>query len=253
VVTALYDTTITHDRATPVGHRFSYRSYCWLVDLDDLPRLPRRLRPLARFEARDHLGDPCASLRTNLDALLAVHGIDLAGGRILMLANARVLGYSFNPISVFWCHAPEGSLRCVVAEVHNTYGGRHAYVVQTDVRGRATVGKALYVSPFNPVDGEYRLSLPEPGDSLRLTVALRRPDTAPFVATVRGRRRAVTTAAVLRASVRVPVAPLLGSARIRLQGIRLWRRGLPVQPRPGPGRTALPEDPTAVPEKEKTR
>jgi DUF1365 family protein len=243
-VTALYDTTITHLRTTPVRHRFSYRSYCWLVDLDDLPRLPRLLGPLARFEARDHVGDPGATLRANLDTLLAGHGIDLAGGRILMLANARVLGYSFNPISVFWCHARDETLRCLVVEVHNTYGGRHAYLVETDARGRAAVAKQLYVSPFNPVDGEYRLSLPEPHERLRLVVTLHRPGAAPFVASVRGLRRPVTAAAVLRAGIRVPAAPLLGMARIRLQGLRLWRRGLPVQPRPEPDLTIDPEKET---------
>jgi DUF1365 family protein len=234
VVTALYDTTITHVRATPLRHRFSYRSYCWLVDLDDLPRLPRLLRPLARFEARDHVGDPRASIRVNLEALLTLRGLQPDGGQILMLANARVLGYSFNPISVFWCYRRSGDLLCVVAEVHNTYGGRHAYVVAPDERGRAVVAKELYVSPFHPVDGEYRLTLPEPGEALALTVALHRPGARPFVASVRGRRQPATTGAVLRASVRTPVAPLLGMARIRWHGIRLWRRGLPVVPRPTP-------------------
>lgn len=231
LVTALYDTTITHVRTTPVRHGFTYRSYCWFVDVDDLPRLPLLLRPLARFEARDHVGDPQSTIRQNLDELLAEHGIELDGGRILMLANARVLGYTFNPISVFWCHDRSGALRCVVAEVHNTYGGRHAYVVQTDERGRARVAKELYVSPFNPVDGEYRLSLPEPDAALGLVVTLHRPGAAPFVASVRGRRRAATPTSILRASVRVPAAPLLGMARIRWHGLRLWRRGLPVVPR----------------------
>jgi DUF1365 family protein len=91
---------------------------------------PGRAAWLARFRARDHLGDPRASIRANLDRFLAANGI----GRphtITMLTQARVLGYVFNPLTVYWCHRPD----CVVAEVHNTYGQRHAYLLRTDDRG----------------------------------------------------------------------------------------------------------------------
>lgn len=239
---ALYEVTIRHSRRAPRRHAFTYRSYLWLVDLDRLPVLPRGLGPLARFEARDHLGDPAASLRANLDRFLAGEGIDLAGGRILMLAHGRVLGYVFNPLTVYWCHDAGGALACVVAEVHNTYGQRHAYLLRPDDRGRARTGKQLYVSPFHPVDGDYLLSLPEPGAELALSITLQRPGTAPFVASVRGSRRTAVpaagagsgslTAGLLRAAARHPLAPLAGAARIRRQGLALWRRGLPRYPRP---------------------
>ena len=133
------------------------------------------LSPLARFSARDHLGDPRRGIRENLDRFLAARGVDLGGGRVLMLAHARVFGYVFNPLTVYWCHRADGTLACVVAEVHNTYGQRHAYLLHTDERGRAEVPKEFYVSPFYPVDGRYRMSLPEPGDRLALTMVLSRP------------------------------------------------------------------------------
>ena len=94
---ALYECRISHVRTAPLRNAFRYRGYQWLVDLDDLPRLPPWLRPLASFRARDHLGDPLRSIRANVDSYLAGRGIDLNGGRIVMLANARVLGYVFNP------------------------------------------------------------------------------------------------------------------------------------------------------------
>ena len=78
-----------------------------------------------------------------MDTFLAEHGIDLAGGRVLMAANARAFGYCFNPISVFWCFDRDGATGGVIVEVHNTYGGRHAYLVHPDERGRARVDKAL--------------------------------------------------------------------------------------------------------------
>jgi uncharacterized protein len=217
----IYQSTVKHIRTAPVRHAFSYRTYEWLVDLDEMPRN----RVLASFEARDHFGDPASSLRSNTDDFLAEHGIDLDGGRILLLTNARVLGYVFNPLSVYWCHHSDGRLAAVIAEVHNTYGGRHCYLLDPD---QANVDKEFYVSPFFPVDGAYRMHLPVPHEKLALTIALDRDGGRPFVASLRGRRRAATTAALLRH----PFVTVAVSARIRLQGIRLWARGLPVFPRP---------------------
>jgi DUF1365 family protein len=219
-------------RHTPLRNAFRYRSYSWLVDLDRLPRPPRPLRALAEFRAADHLGRPERSLRANVDAYLAARGVDLRGGRVLMLANARVLGHVFNPLSVFWCHDPDGSLRCVIAEVHNTYGERHCYLLHPDAAGRAEFAKEFYVSPFYPVDGQYVMRLPEPGERLALSVELHRGEAKPFVATVRGERRKADSRALLRAALRVPLATLTVAAQIRYQGIKLWARRLPVVPRP---------------------
>lgn len=230
-VTRIYATSIVHARRTPLRHSFRHRSHTWLVDLDDLPRLGL-LGRLASFEPRDHLGSPERSLRENLDTYLATEGVDLEGGRILMLAMPRVLGTVFNPISVYWCHTPDGRLACNVVEVHNTYGDRHAYLVHADDQGRAEVDKALYVSPFNDVSGRYRLTIPTPGETVHVQVVLERPDQAPFVAGLRGKALPVRSATVLRLALTQPLEPLAVAARIRWHGIRLWLRRLPVQPRP---------------------
>ncbi|RVW04658.1 DUF1365 domain-containing protein [Rhodococcus spongiicola] len=229
---AIYRTTITHVRTAPLRNVFRYRSYSWFVDIDDQPRLPRPLGPLARFAPGDHLGEPSRSLRENVDAFLSAHGVDLRGGKVLLLTNARVFGYVFNPLSVFWCHDADGRLVCVIAEVHNTYGQRHCYLLRPDASGNARVDKEFYVSPFNDVDGEYRMVVPPPGSGLRVAITLERPGQPPFVATVAGERRDATTWEVLAAALAVPLAPLRVSAQIRWQGIRLWARGLPVRPRP---------------------
>ena len=220
---SIYEVTISHARSAPLRNVFRYRSYLWLVDLDHLPRVPW----LARFRARDHLGDPRATIRANLDRFLAGRGIDLGGGRVTMLAHARVLGYVFNPLTVYWCHRADGSLACVVAEVHNTYRQRHAYLLPGV---RAEVPKDFYVSPFYPVDGRYRMSLPEPDASLALSVRLDRPDGHSFAASVRG--RAVSSRALFATVLRHPWSTAAVSLRIRWQGVRLYLRGLPVIPRP---------------------
>jgi uncharacterized protein len=223
--TGMFDTRIRHIRRRPFKRTFDNRAHTWLVDLDDLPDHG----VLGRFEGRDHLGSPERSIRANVDAFLADPpegaGIDLAGGRVLMAANARAFGYCFNPISVFWCFARDRSLAGVIVEVHNTYGDRHAYLVHPDERGRARVDKELYVSPFHGTDGWYDLSVPVPVDDLLVSVSLHTDDGATFSVTQTGRR---TKTRVLRAA---PQA-IRGALRIRSEGIWLWVRRLPIQPRP---------------------
>jgi DUF1365 family protein len=229
---SIYRTAISHVRQTPLKNAFTYRSYSWFVDVDHLPRLPALLRPLAVFRAADHLGDPAASIRANVERYLRTQGIEPDAGPIHMLTSARVLGYVFNPLTLFWCYGINGELRCVVAEVHNTYGERHCYLLRTDPTGRASVPKAFYVSPFNDVDGEYRMKLPAPGERLAVSIVLEREGHRPFVATMDGRRKPATIRNILAAAVAVPAAPMLVSALIRLQGLKLWARRLPVVARP---------------------
>jgi uncharacterized protein len=229
---AIYRTAISHVRRTPLKNAFTYRSYSWFVDVDQLPRLPFLLRPLAVFRAGDHLGNPNASIRSNVERYLRTQGIEPDGGAIHMLASARVFGYVFNPLSIFWCYRTNGDLECVVAEVHNTYGERHCYLLKTDSAGRASVPKAFYVSPFNDVDGQYRMKLPAPGERLAVSIVLEREGHKPFVASMDGTRRPATLRNILAAAAAVPAAPLLVSALIRVQGITLWARRLPVVARP---------------------
>ena len=233
MLTALYRTRITHLRRAPVHHYFEQRGYSWYVDVDDLPQLPRWLQPFARFEAADHLSPPPSgadSLRARVDGYLAERGIELPGGTVTALLQARVLGYVFNPLSVFWCHDAKGVLRHVIAEVHNTYGGRHAYLLPPTGDQPAAVKKALYVSPFNEVDGYYLVRAPLPNDELDVTISLHRENKPAFVATLQGERRKASIANLLRLQMVAPVAPLMGAMWIRIQGVTLWARRVPVVP-----------------------
>jgi cyclopropane-fatty-acyl-phospholipid synthase len=228
---AIYRTKITHSRQTPVHHFFEYRSYSWYIDLDDLPSLPWWLRAFARFEARDHFtGRPGQSLRDRVHAYLAEHDAALPDGRITALLQARVLGYVFNPISVFWCHDSDGVLRQVIVEVHNTYGQRHVYLLPPANRP-VLVTKKFYVSPFNPVSGNYQVLAPRPDREVDVVVSLHGDGQPAFVATLRGTRRPATPRHVVRMQILSPLAPLMVALRIRIQGIALWLRRVPVVPR----------------------
>lgn len=230
---ALVDGVVAHRRFTPFERSFRHRAHQWLVDLDALPVLPHGLRWLASFHAADHLGDPARSIKENVTRLAAAQGTKLdPHGRILMLANARVLGYVFNPLSVFWCLRADGTPQCVVAEVHNTYGGRHAYLLELDERGRAQADKQFHVSPFFDVSGRYELQFTLEPRSVGATIVLRRGGERAFAAAFNGRPRAASTHALLALSLRRPLMPQRVSALIRIHGIRLWARRLPVAPRP---------------------
>ncbi len=232
-VPALVEGTVGHTRRTPLRHRFDHRVYQWLVDVDDLPRLRWPLRAFSSFSARDHMGDPERTIRQNIDAYCALHDVDLTGGRVLMLANARVLGHTFDPLSVFWCLRPDGSLACIVAEVHNTYGERHAYLLRPDEQGRSSTDKAFYVSPFFTVDGRYDLQFRLGEDQVSSTIVLRQGEggDAVFSATFRGRPRPLRTRRLVRLLISQPLMTHRVSLLIRIHGVWLWLRRLPVVPR----------------------
>lgn len=228
----MYECVVAHARTMPLRHSFRHRTYLWCVDLDHMPLLPLPVRPLARFDPRDHFTGLDGSIRAGLETFLASRGVELGGGRVVMLAHARVFGFVFNPLSVYWCHDASGVLVCVVAEVHNTYGERHCYLLRPDGAGRAEADKTFYVSPFFPVEGRYRMRLPLPGEDLYLAIQLQSGGDRPFTATVRGRRRPATVINLFAAAVRKPWSTAAVWAGIRRHGIHLLLRGLPVQPRP---------------------
>lgn len=234
-VPALVVGTVRHTRRTPLTHRFAYGVYQWLVDVDDLPRLPWWLRPFSTFRSADHVGDPERSLRSNVEHLVhAQTGLDVRGRRILMLANARTLGHVFDPLSVFWVlgEGPDAPVEVIVAEVHNTYGERHAYLVQPDDHGRADVDKQFYVSPFFTVDGKYDLRFHLRPDAVGADIVLRQGGEAVFSATFRGEPRPVTPGRLARLVLARPFMTHRVSLLIRLHGVWLWLRRLPVVPRP---------------------
>ena len=226
---ALVAGRVTHHRGGPVRHAFRHGVYQWLVDLDAMPQQPWYLRPFASFRAGDHLGDPARPIKANVEHFLSANGISLGDrGRVVMLANARVLGHVFDPLSVFWCFDGQGELACVVAEVHNTYGQRHAYLLRPDRSGVATTDKAFHVSPFYDVSGHYSLRFELSPQVVSSTIILRREGAVAFTAAFRGHPSPATRAAVAGQVLRRPLMPQQVSALIRIHGIWLWLRRLPV-------------------------
>ncbi len=254
-VPALVVGKVSHARRSPVEHRFVYRHHGWLIDLPDGDgedaaqramaswRGPARLlRRGVRFDPADHLdaGRLGGGIRADLGRYLARRGIEVsADDRVLMLAQPRSAGYVFNPLSVYWVIAEDGGVRAVVAEVHNTYGERHAYLLDPDADGRSETDKAFYVSPFNDVEGRYRIRTTLRPDRVAVSIALETDDGPLFSASVSGRPERLTPARLARVRLTQPGGSYRTQALIRAHGIWLWLRRLPVRARPHHGEESM--------------
>lgn len=220
---------VRHERRTPLRHGLSFRTYQWLVDLDQ--PLPDSL--IARISAADHFGGTGPTLRIAAERFAREHGEHvLPGDRLLMLASARSFGYVFDPLSVFWCVDDRGSVRWAILEIHNTYGDRHAQLIHLDEVGKCTVRKEFYVSPFLTIDGEYAVRAVVSAESVHVSVNLHQQGRLVFAASFSGKPAPASAGNVLRAALRTPFASQQTMVRIKMHGIWLWLRRLPVVPRP---------------------
>ena len=223
-----------------------------LFDLDELPQLSARLRlfsadrfNLFAFFGRDHLAGSEESLRGQVEAHLARAGMALDGGAIRLLCMPRVLGTVFNPLSVYFCHAANGDLRAVLYEVNNTFGQRHSYLIPVDDPlqrvFRQSCAKQLYVSPFMEMAMHYNFRLVTP--HRRTLIAIETHDAAGPVlsACFTGERQVLSDSMLLRHFVRHPMMAMQVLGAIHWEALKLWRKGMRVQPRPAP-----PEDPVSI-------
>ena len=257
---ALYVGEVVHQRSRTFDHRLRYRVWMVLVDLDALDGLQSRLRLLGRgrfglitLRATDHGDRSDRPLRAQVEGHLAEAGIDIAGGPIRLLTMPRILGYGFNPISVFFCHTPDGALAALLYEVTNTFHERHSYLVAVPsppppgggrapeaVEGagpaliRQTVDKQLFVSPFMDRDLTYDFTVRPPGEAVSVVVAVRRGETPILTASFAGQRRPLTDGQLLRAFLTHPLLTWKvtwgihwEAAKMMFKGARYRHRGAP--------------------------
>lgn len=253
---ALYSGPVMHQRLQPRRHRLRYRVYSLLLDLDELAALDSRLRWLSvdRFNLfswheRDHGDGTPGGLRAYIDAQLQAAGFR-AGGRVELLTMPRILGYAFNPLSVYFCHAPgDGPLQAILYEVNNTFGERHSYLLPVaneedggetgpgDGRVRQSCRKDFHVSPFLGLDMHYDFEvLPPAGHrpDLRLHIDARGPEGVMLTATLQARRQPLTDAALLRAFVSHPLLTLKVIAAIHWEALKLFAKGIRLHRKPPP-------------------
>lgn len=239
--TAIYEGTVVHERLRPKRHRLKYSVFSLLLDLDELPEIDRSNRwfgynrpaPLS-FHDRDHGPTTGAPLRPWVEAHLREAGVTPDGGPIRLLCYPRILGYVFNPLSIYFCYRRDGALAAILYEVCNTFKERHTYVIPAEPAKRSVVShscsKRLYVSPFIAMDCDYHFRIVPPGEGVNVTIREEDGEGVLLAASFRGERKPFDAAAALRILARFPLLTLKIIAGIHWEAARLWMKGLKVIP-----------------------
>ena len=243
---ALYVGDVMHARLKPMGHRFSYRVMSLLIDLDRLADADRQSplfgvnrAALYSFHEADHGKRDGSSLRAYAQRCAAERGIDLTGGRVLLLCYPRLLGYTFNPLSVYFCYRADGELALLIYEVRNTFGDIHPYVLPvtsgeiSDAGVRQQQDKLFYVSPFIEMAMRYHFRVLPPGERVQLRILETDREGPLLAATFNGSHRALNTKELLRTFFALPLVTMKIMAAIHWEALRLWLKGARLVPRHG--------------------
>ena len=242
---ALYRSRVMHRRLRPKRHRLAYRLTMVLLDLDELDALNRRLRlfslerwNLFSFRQRDHGDGSAVPLRQQIEHMLKQSVIATNGLHVRLLTMPRMLGFAFNPISIYFCTRAEGGLAAIVYEVSNTFGQRHSYLLEVDQTPGSTihqsVPKRLHVSPFMAMDQSYSFRVMPPGERLAVAITSRDEQGPLLCAVLEASRQPLTDAALVRTFVAMPLMTFKVVAAIGWEALKLWLKRVPVHHLPPP-------------------
>jgi DUF1365 family protein len=245
---ALYVGDVMHQRMKPVGHRFRYRVYSLLIDLDRLDEVNSmsalfavNRANLMAFHEADHLrGLTAPSLRERVDALLAEAGLTTRAQRIELACYPRIFGQVFNPLSVYYAYDDGGRLVAMIYEVRNTFGESHTYVCKiedgdiTPAGIRQSRAKKFYVSPFIELDMRYHFRMNLPGRQIKWRI-LETDRSGPLLAaTYNGSRKPLSTPSVAACLLQFPLLTWKIVGGIHYEALKLWLKGMRYVPRPAP-------------------
>lgn len=240
---ALLTGAVMHQRLVPFSHGFRYRHFMLRLDLDEMPTLGASLRlfgidrrrPVA-VHASDHLSGDGSPLRPAIAGVLRAHGVSEAPARVVLLTGPRVFGYVFNPVSFWLCYRHDASLLAVVAEVNNTFGERHCYVLPADGRGASPAAwqdkKVFHVSPFFSLDGTYRFELSLADAHTDIRIDLHRDGAPVFVSRLALEAQPLTDRALAGWLLRAPLSAVKVIVAIHWEALRLWLKGATYHPKP---------------------
>ena len=237
---------VQHKRIKPAANGFTYANYFLMLPLRAMHAAQanasgglahNRAAAISFFDA-DH-GDGRGNSISWIDELLAAEGITDATGELWLHTYPRVLGYTFKPVSFWYCHAQDSSLRAIVVEVNNTFGERHCYLLDRPAYGKELMAdKVFHVSPFCTLEGNYRFRfMRSSAGGVEKTVARIDYDDAsgPLIETsVSGTLEPVTRASLRKALWRYPAMTFGVVARIHYQAVKLWFKRVPFVPKPKP-------------------
>lgn len=244
---ALYVGKVFHARLRPTPHRLNYRVFWLMLDLAEIDALHGRLKTFSRnrfnllsFHDRDHGDGSDRPLRAQIEARLAEVGVDVGQGAISLLTMPRVLGFVFNPISLYYCHHEDGRLAAMVYEVTSTFGERRSYVLPVLAadaqagRFRQQTDKRLYVSPFMAMGMTYDFQGQTPGDTLGLVINGSDSEGLLIATSMSGARRPMSDRALIAAALSMPLLTLKVVVAIHWEALKLWLKRVPLTRKPAP-------------------
>jgi uncharacterized protein len=242
---ALYSGAVSHHRLRPREHRLAYRIWSMLIDLDELDDLDRGLRlfsvgrfNLLSFFPRDRGDRSGSDLKTQVEEAMRKGGVEPDGGPIRLLTMPRLLGYAFNPLSIYFCHRRSGEVAAILWEVDNTFGERHGYLLPaTSVEGdeiRQSCAKDFYVSPFMDMNLAYEFRVRPPKDLFALVIEVSDGEGRLLTARHNARREALTDRALVKLVVAMPLVTLRVIAGIHLEAVKIFLKGVGLRKRPPP-------------------
>lgn len=243
--TTLYVGAVSHRRLKPVSHRFAYRIFSMLIDIDELPALDRASRwfahnrfALISFHDQDHGPKDGMPLKPWIEARLADGGYDFALGQVKLLCFPRLFGFVFNPLSVWYCHDTGGRLRAILYEVRNTFGEWRGYLLPVDEDRREdeairqACDKTFYVSPLMEMDCRYHFTLMEPAETLSIGICETRAGERTLLAAQTGKARPFTDENLVKIFLSHPLMFFKVIAAIHWEAIRTLIKGAPFRTNP---------------------
>lgn len=233
----LYECTVMHRRIAPKKHEFVYRIFLFLFDLEELPVIERRVPffsvntpNLYSLRDEDYFQFHSRGIRQNLETFLSTQNLPVRPARIQLLTLPRLLGYTFNPVSVFFCFDENDRPLTSVIQVGNTFGELKPFLVPCDPAGsgfHVRVPKNYYVSPFSALDLEFDFRFDIPGPRLRLAIDDYSGGERVLISTVTGAREELTAANLARFTLRYPLVTLKVIFLIHWEALRLWLKKIP--------------------------
>ena len=244
LLSALYFGKVMHRRHRPRVHKLRYRVFWMLIDLNEADSLAKRLRffsrnkfNLASLYESDHGDGSAVPLREQVDRHLA--SANIKSDRVFLLCMPRILGYSFNPLSIYFCCDASGAINAILYEVHNTFGERHSYLIpvprQTELIEQSCQ-KEFYVSPFLAMNMTYAFRVSAGPD--RITVAVRASnEKGPVIdASLAARSGELNDWALVRSLLAYPLLTLKVVAAIHWHAVKMLLKGYRIAARPKPPR-----------------
>lgn len=233
----VYCGKVMHHRFWPKKHRFIYSVFSLLLDLDELKTLDNKLRwfslnrfNLFSFQEKDY-GRGQGTLKDHLQQLLERQGFSDAGHRIEILCYPRILGYVFNPLSVYFCYDQDEQLRVVIYEVTNTFRERHCYLLEVENNDqviRQYCRKKLYVSPFTPEISEYNFRIHPPKQRIAICISQHEDQQRLLHATFTGKASTFSNGRLLSLFFKYPLMTIKVIGAIHWEALRLWLKGNPI-------------------------